>query len=821
MPFVLAAPLAAQPRLAGAPALKLALERLKVTGSVLMIAAHPDDENTELLATFALGRKLRTGYLSLTRGEGGQNLIGPEQGPLLGLIRTRELLAARPIDGAEQFFTRAIDFGYSKTAGEALRKWGREQVLGDVVWVIRNFQPDVIVARFSGTPRDGHGHHQASAILAREAFSAAAGRGRFPEQLQYVEPWQAKRLVHNLFSFTPGMQREAEQTPGRIAIETGEFDPVLGYSYAEIAAMSRSMHRSQGFGTRIPRGARTSYVVNVAGDPAAHDIFDGIDTSWNRIPGGAEIGRILAEAARTFVPEHPERIVPLLLQARGRLGSSKHIGARRRLAELEEAIALAGGLWLDADTGRRAALRGDDVGVRITAVNRSPLPWKLASIAFRDDRATMAEQRIAQSLAANVPLETTLTWKVPPDQPYSQPFWLRKPAAGDLYTVPLRMIGRPENPPVLEAVFALELGGQSLRITRPLRHRYVDAMRGELTAPFTIAPPLAVHFTEPVLMFPSTAAQPVDLRVQANLKPAADEVGMRAPAAWRVTPPAQPFHLHASGEQTVLRFRLTPPAGDAQADLRATVAGAAASDIITLDYPHIPPQVVYPDTAAKAVRAEVKLAARAVGYVMGAGDLVPQALRQIGASLELLGSADLARGDLSRFDAIVTGICAYNVRSDLRANQQRLLEYARNGGAVVVQYNGLGGPCASDPAFLENVGPYPLAIGRTRVSVEEAPIETFSHPLLRWPNAITARDFEGWVQERGLYFASRWDPRYQAPLETHDPGEPPQRGALLYARYGKGVYVFTALSFFRQLPAGVPGAYRLFANLLSAAKAAP
>ncbi|MGH9628961.1 MAG: PIG-L family deacetylase, partial [Bryobacteraceae bacterium] len=366
--------LSAQPALAGATEIRLALERLNTLGSVLMIAAHPDDENTELLAYFARGRNLRTGYLSLTRGEGGQNLIGPEQGIALGLIRTQELLAARRIDGAEQFFTRAIDFGFSKTADETLSKWGRQEVLSDVVWVVRKFRPDVIVLRFSGTPRDGHGHHQASAILGKEAFFAAADPTRFPEQLKYVKPWQAKRVVWNTFSFNREQEREAERLPNRLTVDTGAFNPVLGYSYTEIAGMSRSMHRSQGMGSPERRGSRKQFLTHVAGDPAKADLFDSISLRWDRLPGGAEAGAILSQAARSFLPEQPAKTIPHLLKARALIAAMPGELAALKLEELDRAIGLCAGIWLDASAATGTVTPGADLKISLNAVNRLDLP---------------------------------------------------------------------------------------------------------------------------------------------------------------------------------------------------------------------------------------------------------------------------------------------------------------------------------------------------------------------------------------------------------------------------------------------------------------
>jgi len=793
---------------AGAVEARLALARLNVVGSVLMIGAHPDDEQAATLAYFARGRSMRAAYLSVTRGEGGQNLIGPEQGDQLGIIRTQEMLDARHIDGAEQFFTRAVDFGYSKTPDETLSKWGRERILSDIVWVIRRFRPDVIILCFSGTSRDGHGHHQASSILGKEAFSAAADATRFPDQLQWVQPWQAKRLVWGVWGST--------NEPGQVHIDTGEYNPLLGYSYLELAVMSRNMHRSQATGAIRRRGTSPSSFVPLAGEPATKDLFDGIDTTWNRVPGGREAGRLLAQAAHTFDDEHPDRILPLLLKARAAMKDLNDPWAAKKLGELGETIALVSGVWLDAAADRWALTPGSTVSVRVTALNRSHIPMAVAGISAGG--AVLAD-RIP--LEFNQPEVRTLEVAIRPDRPYSQPNWLVKPH-GDFYDT----TGHgedPENPPVETAVFVLDIGDESLTLLRPVIYRYADGSEGELVRPIEIVPPVAMQFSEPVLLFPDPKPRKLEVLAQANVANASGEVRLEVPVGWRATPAARSYTLANLGDEATLAFELTPTDGPARGQIRA-VTNIGGRDISSgmhvISYTHFPPQVVFPPSQATLVRQDVRVLAKKIGYVMGAGDQMPEALRQLGCQVTLLGPEDLSTGDLSGFDAILTGVRAYNVRGDLAANQNRLLDYVSNGGTLVVQYNVLerNAPLGT----LARIGPYPIHIGRDRVSVEEVPVRftNLDDPLLREPNVLTSADFDGWVQERGLYFASDWDPHYKTLLESHDPGEAPHPGGTLYTRYGKGVYVFTAYSWFRQLPAGVSGAYRVFANLLSAGKVA-
>jgi LmbE family N-acetylglucosaminyl deacetylase len=775
-----------QPSQSGAAAIQLALERLTVSGSALMIAAHPDDENTALLAHLAMGRKVRTGYLSLTRGEGGQNLIGPEQGALLGVIRTQELLAARRVDGAEQFFTRAVDFGYSKSAGEAMRIWDRERVLGDIVLVIRKFRPDVIILRFSGTSRDGHGQHQASAILGKEAFFAAADPARYPEQLREVQPWKARRLVWNAFSFNRQQEKETEALPNKLEIDVGRFDPLLGRSYAEIAGISRSMHQSQAMGSPQRRGPQKDFLMHVAGDPATKDLFEG-----TQYQDASPAGEVLREAARTFDWRIPERTVPLLIKARAQVTDL------RKRRDLDEAIGLCAGLWLDASANRPLVSAGETIQVRAQALNRSELPVTLHGVTLEGEPASAAAI-VEKPLTYNLVAQQVLEWRAKPNS--------RKPS-----------VEQPEPDPVLIARFRLAVAGEEMEFARPVIYRYVDDLHGELTRPLAIVPPVSVRFGAPSTLFPSKGQRTVDLKVHAFTN-ASGNARLALPPEWKSEPASAPFALSHPGEEMVVHFRVTPPASAAIADAGAIAAvpGAESNvDVEVLNYSHIPVQVVNTKAKSKVTRSDVVSLAKRIGYIMGAGDLVPDALRQLDCEVTLLSPIDLSAGDLSRFEAIVTGVRAYNTRDDLRANQHRLMEYVRGGGTLIVQYNVLGSELSQ-----QSIGPYPIKIGRERVAEEEAPVNLLKpdHVLLQSPNRVTQSDFEGWVQERGLYFASGWDPRYEALIQSADAGEQPHAGGLLYARVGKGVYIFTAYSWFRQLPAGVPGAYRLFANLLSAGK---
>lgn len=812
-------------RSAGAGALKQQLERLRVVGSVLMIAAHPDDENTAVLAWCAQERKLRTGYLSLTRGEGGQNLIGSEQGVELGVIRTQELLAARRIDGAEQFFTRAIDFGYSKTAEETMAMWGREKVLGDIVRVVRCFRPDVIILRFSGTSRDGHGHHQTSAMLGKEAFYAAADPKKYPELGPALQPWQAKRAVWNGFAFNRQQQQELDKYPQpRVQVDTGAYNPVLGVSYGELAGLSRSQHRSQGMGAPERRGSAPNYFFTVAGEPATKELFDGIDLTWNRLPGGAAVDALLQEASAALSFEHPEAVAPALLKARDLMEKIDHPDARRKLVELDEAITSAAGLWLGVSVNREFASPGSAVNFNLTAVNRSSMPLRLAAVRLEGLPGLPAFQLPAGALEFNKPLAAEAGYTLPQDAQPSEPYWLQEPPEGAQYRVKdPSLIGKAENDPVVRAVFHLEVDGRTLTLTRPVDNRYVDRVRGEQTRPFVVVPAVSLALSEAALVFPGTQPRKVPVTLSGHGAPVSGKVALQAPAGWTVRPADHDFSV-ASDESVV--FEVTPPPQSSRGTLQAvaTVGGRQyRSSFKRMVYDHIPPQTLMPAASTPVTRADVRVAARRVGYVMGAGDQVPDALRQMGCEVQLLEEGDLAAGAYAGFDAVVTGVRAWNTRADLRMHQKKLWDFLESGGTVVVQYNVMDGLFwSSESGTLRHLGPWPLKIARDRVSVEEAPVKILrpDHSLLNQPNRITTVDFEGWVQERGLYFPADFDSRYETLLEMNDPKEKPLLGGILTAKVGKGVYVFTPLSFFRQLPAGVPGAYRLFANLVSGGKAA-
>ncbi len=795
---------------AGAGELQLALNKLSVLGSVLYVSAHPDDENTAFLATMAKGRLYRTGYLSLTRGEGGQNLVGAEQGAALGLIRTQELLAARRIDGAEQYFTRAIDFGYSKSTEETLEFWGRQEILSDIVWVIRSFRPDVIVTRFTPT-RGGHGNHTASALLALEAYTAAADSTRFPEQLALVKPWKAKRIVWNVFRFSRSTGESPEGS--WVTMDLGAYNPLLGLSYGELAGMSRSMHKSQGFGALEQRGIWTNAFEHLAGDTARTDLFDGVETTWERLKGGEVVAPLLQRAAREFVPSEPARILPLLQEALGLLDAMEAdpwIDLKRE--ELTKVILSCSGIWLEAIASQDQAVPGSTVPVGVRVINRSNEAVRLKSLSITPGQADTLLNVEARS---NVPVEVTLPMVISPDHPFSQPYWLEEDSLVGRYEVRDRtMIGMPENRPEASARIRLQVRGLPLECTVPVEYRWVDPTLGERTRQFAVVPPVSLAVTEGVVFsvkgsdaLTSVLVSPTEATLEGNLS-------LELPAGWRAEPTHYEIKTDSVLSDRVLAFRLIPGSDPEPGRLRVRMdlAGKLYSQTLhTISYPHIETQEYLEPASSLLQVLDVNTLPMHLGYIMGSGDVLPSLLRRLGYRVDLLSDETLESGDLGVYDAIVAGVRAYNTRAVLRSSRERLMRYVEDGGRYIVQYvnrQNLGSA---------QIGPYPFAVSNARVSVETAPVTMVrpDHPLLNFPNRIREEDFADWVQERGLYFADAWDGRYETVLASHDPGEGSQEGGLLYARYGRGYFVYTGYAWFRQLPAGVSGAYRLFVNLLS------
>ncbi len=792
---------------------RLALAKLRVVGSVLYVAAHPDDENTAMLAWLARGRMVRTGYLSLTRGDGGQNLIGTELGPELGVIRTQELLAARQVDGAEQFFSRAVDFGFTKNPEETFAFWDRDSILSDVVRVIRRFRPDVIVTRFPTDGGGGHGHHTASAILAEEAFRVAADPKRFPG---CGPAWQAKRILWN--AFAPG---NAKPDSTWLRVDVGGYDAALGRSFGEIAAVSRSNHKSQGFGVPERHGPLPNLLALRGGEPAANDLLDGVELSWRRFGGGARVDSLLALAEREFDADRPQASLPRLLAVRAALDAPGGPPAgepivRAKRAELEALIASCTGLWAEAVATRAVVTPGDTVAVVVSLVNRLGVPVSLASVAVGDARDAAAAGQAVRGTWSD-----TLRVAIPANAAPTQPYWLvEPPGRGRVSVARPDDIGRPESDPALVARVTLALeGGAPLPLELPVAYRWADPVQGERWRALVVAPPATLAFDHGTYVFPDRSPREIVVTVTAQRAAVAGKLQLALPAGWTAAPPSADVNASAAGGPARVRFLVTPGAGAAAASVtaRLTVGGRTwAQSMETIDHPHIPIQVIDPPATARLVRTDVQRADARVAYVAGSGDAIPDALHQLDLPATVLSDDDLDHGDLARFDVIVTGVRAINTRPALVAAMPRLLEWVKQGGTLLTMY-------VTPDASLPALGPYPFTVSRDRVTVEEAPVRFRDpkHPLLTTPNAIGDSDFAGWVQERGLSFANPYDPRYETPLSCNDPGEPARDGGLLYAPYGRGAFEYCGYALFRQLPAGVPGAWRLFANLLSARGHAP
>lgn len=790
--------------------IKLQLKKLDTLGSVLYIAAHPDDENTRLLGYLAKEKLYRTGYLSLTRGDGGQNLVGNEQSELLGLIRTQELLAARRIDGAEQFFTRAQDFGFSKNPQETFTIWNREQILGDVVYMIRKFQPDVIICRFPADSRAGHGHHTASAMLAEEAYSAAADPRRFPEQLKLVKPWQAKRILWNTFSFGNVNTTSDDQ----FKIDVGAFNPLLGKGFGEIAAESRSQHKSQGFGVAASRGSSQEYFLTIKGNTPKKSLLDDINTSWTRVPGGNKIGALVDAALAAYDMENPSASVPALLEIRSAIQALPDGYWRNlKLKETEQLIYACAGLWAEAYSTSPTVVPGTSMEATVQLINRGPVKITLDKIELPGN-TNIGEQ---QPLAFNKFTSISQTLQVPANTPESQPYWLAEAHSVGTYIIndPL-LVGNPENIPALQAQIHLTIGGQSFTIARPLQYKYTDPVKGELYQPLVIAPPVIADLSNQVYIFTDAKAQSVPVKLRAMADNIQGTVRLQLPAGFS-DGNSQPFSLKQKGDEIELRFDIKPVKGVAEnhADTFTVVMSCNGKEytqsLQQIRYDHIPLITLFPPAQARLVSVNLKHNGNRLGYIPGAGDMVAASLRQVGYDVTELGEKEIMSGNLQQYDAIITGVRAYNVNARMKYWQPKLMEYVNNGGKLVIQYN------VNGPLVTTDLGPYPFSLSRDRVTDENAPV-TFNDPkdpVLHYPNEITAADFNGWVQERGLYYTANADKAYNKPFSMNDKGESPLSGSTLVAHYGKGCYVYTGLSFFRQLPAGVPGAYRLFVNLIS------
>ena len=785
------------------------LEKLNFLGSMLYVAAHPDDENTALISHFSNHVHAHSAYLSLTRGDGGQNLIGTELRELLGVIRTNELIQARKIDGGQQYFSSAIDFGYSKHPKETLNIWDKEQILGEVVYRIRSFQPDIIIHRFDHrSPGRTHGHHTASALLSHQAFDLTNDKKSYPKQLEKVAPWQVKRQFFNTSWWFYGSRERFEQADktNLLALEIGNYDPIRGRSNSEIAAASRSSHKSQGFGSSPSLGNRTEYIELVNGKrPASNDPFEGINTTWSRLEGGEKIGDMVEKAIAGFDFQNPKKLLPQLLEIHQAIDAlSPSVWKDRKLVESKALIKACAGLALQLNAERAYGVAGETVNIKLAAVQQSD-----ASVEVKQINGKALEV----SLFPNTALNRSLNYLLKDD--LSSPYWLlKKGSLGTFRIEDKELIGAPETPP-LQLEVEVNIDGTPIHFMETVNYRINDPVRGEVVTPFYTLPALSINFDKAVHLHANDSAQQVRLEVTNYGASFSGEIELCYPNGWKVKQAKRKVNLNQRGSAQFLTFEVQPTA-NAKSGLMGPLVHQNGEtknvfSVQRINYDHIPKQYVAQPSEAKLVRLNLSLPQKKVGYIMGAGDLVKENLEAIGLAVTAIDLERVTQEELNEYDTVLVGIRAFNVLESLQYKNQLLFDFAEQGGNLIVQYN------TSRRLQTKKILPYPIQLSRDRVTDETSRVRILEpqHPAMQYPHQITAQDFDGWVQERGLYFANNWDPKYTPILGMNDAGESEKFGSLLVAKHGEGTVVYTGLSFFRELPAGVPGAYRLLLNLIA------
>ena len=787
------------------------LLRLQETKRVLYIAAHPDDENTRLITYLGNHEHAQVAYLSLTRGDGGQNLIGKELGLELGMIRTQELLKARETDGGTQFFSRAIDFGYSRNPQETLNNWDKEKLLSDVVWIIRSFQPDLIINRFNTVPGTTHGHHTTSAILSVEAFQEAAKAASFSDQLILTEPWQAKRVFWNGYNW--GVPYEPG--PGKVyhAFQVGGFNPLLGTTYSQIAADSRTMHKSQGFGATAQIGESQDFIELIDGEPFGEDPFEGVGNRWKSLKNGAQIEAAIANAIDRFDFLEPSRSVSQLVQIKKLLDAVAldQPWIREKQAQIDQIIVDALGMDMEFNADRELAHPSEDIHTSLVINSPSTKEVQVLSFTVLDN-----EESVGQVVKDNKAFTRAIPLVLPANYPLSQPYWLEQPPENSLFTIPdQKDRGRAFNDPAVYGSVRLLVDGVEIIREIPLKFKYNDPVDGEVNQPFTVIPEIRVSVKKENVFVLN--GQPEVVEVEVSFE---DEIkdGILE------------FEGFTSGNYQEVNKMVDTVRNKVYYQIRVNAATTPGKEEVTvkfqtadgkvfdqgmkrISYKHIPNLSYFPTSSFNLINLSLNISQQRIGYIPGAGDDIPEVLNSLGYDVTLLENGSLTADRLGQFNTVIVGIRAYNTNQHLANYHAELMKYVESGGNLIVQYNTTG------PLLVRNLGPYPFQLSRDRVTVEDSPVRLKNerHHILTSPNRIDLVDFDGWIQERGLYFPGSWDDRYATPIIMQDPGEKETQGGLLLADYGKGTYTYSGISWFRLLPAGVPGAIKLFVNLIEQA----
>lgn len=798
------------------------IQKLRFLGSVLYIAAHPDDENTRLIAYMANHLKAETGYLSLTRGDGGQNLIGTELRELLGVIRTQELLEARKIDGGQQFFTRANDFGFSKIPDETLQIWNKNEVLEDMIYIIRQFKPDIIINRFDHrSPGTTHGHHTSSAMLSIELFDMVNDPKIFPNQLNHTTIWQPKRLFFNTsWWFYGGRDKFEKADKSKLnAIDMGVYYQSIGKSNQEIAALSRSRHQSQGFGSTGSRGEEVEYLELIKGEPTQDrkNLFEGIDTSWNRVKNGGSIDQKLATIEHQFDFKNPAASIPQLIEVYAMIQQLEENHWKKiKSEELKQIIIGCSGLFLEAVAETQSSTPGSVLKIKLEAINRSNQKMMLKSIQTMPISQTSVFEEL--SLENNQSNFGEIEIKIPENQEYTSPYWLKEPGTVGMYNVSdQKKIGVPDIIRTCSVTFLIEMNGITIPMEKKVIYKFNDEVKGEVYKPFDIVPVATSSIMDKVTIFNNTTPKKVGIKIKAGKDQIKGNAYLSVGKNWKVSPEFIPFELGKKGSETIVYFEVTPPKESSEINVSSYViidGKKLDKEQINLQYEHIPQQQVLVNAEAKFNKLDIKIQHEKIGYIMGAGDEVPFYLSQMGYEVTILKPDEITLENLNPFQVVIVGVRAYNTVEEMAFKQEILFEFVKNGNTMIVQYNTTG------KFTVKELAPYSLKISRDRVTEEDAEVRFLvpNHPVLNFPNKITANDFKGWVQEQGLYYPDEWDATFTPILSSNDKGESPKNGGLLIAPYGKGTYIYTGLSFFRELPAGVSGAYRLIANMISSSQ---